>query len=133
MFNKKGNQMKIAVPSRDNRVDNHFGHCQYYTIFTVDGNNKVVKKEILPSPQGCGCKSEIAGTLKTLGVEWMLAGNMGQGAVTKISGAGIRVVRGCSGIVDELVETWLAGLVADSGETCSHHHGDDEGHQCGNH
>ncbi len=125
--------MKIAVPTRDNHVDDHFGHCQYYTVFTVDENNKVVKKEILPSPQGCGCKSEIAGTLKTLGVEWMLAGNMGQGAVNKISGAGIRVVRGCSGNVDELIETWLTGSVTDSGETCSHHHGDDEGHQCGNH
>ena len=28
--------MKIAVPTRDGVVDNHFGHCDHYTIFTVE-------------------------------------------------------------------------------------------------
>lgn len=27
--------MKIAVPTRDGRVDDHFGHCAYYTIFDI--------------------------------------------------------------------------------------------------
>ena len=27
--------MKIAVPTRDGRVDDHFGHCEYYTIFDI--------------------------------------------------------------------------------------------------
>jgi predicted Fe-Mo cluster-binding NifX family protein len=44
--------MKIAVPTRDNVVDNHFGHCAYYTIYTVE-DNKVVGKETMPSPEGC--------------------------------------------------------------------------------
>ena len=25
--------MKIAVPTRDGHIDDHFGHCAYYTIF----------------------------------------------------------------------------------------------------
>ena len=33
--------MKIAVPTSDGRVDDHFGHCAYYTIFDViDGKIK---------------------------------------------------------------------------------------------
>ena len=32
--------MKIAVPSRQNRVDEHFGHCEYFTVFTVNENNR---------------------------------------------------------------------------------------------
>ena len=28
--------MKIAVPTRDERVDDHFGHCDHYTIFTIE-------------------------------------------------------------------------------------------------
>ena len=41
--------MKIAVPTRGGAVDNHFGHCDHYTIFTiVDGDVRM--KEILPSP-----------------------------------------------------------------------------------
>lgn len=51
--------MKIAVPTRDGRVDDHFGHCAYYTIFDIiDG--KVAGMSKLASPEGCGCKSGIA-------------------------------------------------------------------------
>ena len=27
--------MKVAIPTRNNVVDDHFGHCEYYTIFTI--------------------------------------------------------------------------------------------------
>ena len=52
--------MKIAVPTRENVVDDHFGHCAYYTLFTVDDDKNITKIEPHPSPQGCGCKSNIA-------------------------------------------------------------------------
>ena len=29
---------KVAVPTRDGVVDDHFGHCAYYTIFTILAN-----------------------------------------------------------------------------------------------
>lgn len=112
--------MKIAIPTRDGRVDDHFGHCDHYTIYTIE-NNAVTATEILPSPQGCGCKSNIASTLRDMGVEVMLAGNMGEGAKNKLSAAGIRVVRGCSGDVEVLIKTYLMGFVFDSGITCDHH------------
>ena len=28
--------VKIAVPTRDGVVDDHFGHCAYYTIFSIE-------------------------------------------------------------------------------------------------
>ena len=117
--------MKIAIPTRDGRVDDHFGHCDHYTIFTIE-NNAVVATETLPSPQGCGCKSNIASTLHDMGVEVMLAGNMGEGAKNKLSAAGIRVIRGCRGEIDVLIKTYLSGFVFDSGISCDHH-------DCGNH
>jgi len=119
-------KMKIAIPTKNNRVDAHFGHCQYYTVFTVE-EKQVTAKEIIPSPQGCGCKSEIASTLKHIGVEVMLAGNMGNGAINKVTNAGIQVIKGCDGDVDMLVRSWLNGEVADSGTSCDHH---EHGHQC---
>ena len=42
---------------------------------------------------------------------------MGQGAVNKVTAAGIEVVRGCSGDVLQLINSYASGLVADSGET----------------
>lgn len=117
--------MKIAIPTRDGRVDDHFGHCDHYTIYTIE-EGKVVATTTLPSPQGCGCKSGIAGELAAMGVEIMLAGSMGEGAKNKLSAAGIRVVRGCSGSVEALVKSYLTGFVFDSGVGCDHHN-------CSNH
>ena len=112
--------MKIAVPTRDGRVDDHFGHCAYYTIFdVVDG--KVTNISKMASPESYGCKSGIAPVLRQMGVMVMLAGNMGQGAKNVLEAQRIEVIRGCSGDVEKLVAEYLAGNVADNGEGCNHH------------
>ena len=122
---------KIALPTRNGNIDDHFGHCAFYTIITVNDNNEVAKTEIMPSPEGCGCKSNIAYQLQEDGVTLMLAGNMGMGALNKLSSCGIEVVRGCGGPVMDVVEAYLKGELKDSGESCSHH--GDDGHECHNH
>ena len=122
--------MKLAVPTRGNVVDDHFGHCEAYTIFTIDASNKIEKAELLPSPQGCGCKSNIASVLKEMGITVMLAGNMGGGALNVLNRHGIDVYRGCSGDVRKLTESFLEGKIGDSGVGCSHHGHEGEGHQC---
>ena len=48
-INKNEIMMKIAIPTRDNVVDNHFGHCEYYTILTVGQNNQILSSETIPS------------------------------------------------------------------------------------
>ncbi len=113
--------MKIAVPTKENNVDSHFGHCEFYTIYSIK-ENKVVEKEVLESPQGCGCKSNIASVLQQKGVNRMLAGNMGAGALSKLNAFGIEVIRGCDGNVDNIVEKYLNGEIKDSGESCANHH-----------
>lgn len=111
---------KIAVPTREGVVDDHFGHCAYYTIFSVIGTT-IVEQSTMPSPQGCGCKSNIAEQLRADGVEVMLAGNMGDGAKRVLERNNIRIVRGCSGAVVEVVKAYLAGNLNDKGESCDHH------------
>jgi len=114
--------MKIALPTRQNIIDSHFGHCEYYTIFTVDNNTKeIVNEETLASPAGCGCKSNIATTLSEIGVEIMLTGNMGEGAVRVLNNSGIEVLRGCSGDVKTVALNWLEGSLTDSGDSCQEH------------
>lgn len=122
--------LKIALPTKGNIVDSHFGHCEYYTIFTTDDKRQIVGSEILPSPQGCGCKSNIAGVLREKGVSVMLAGNMGAGALNVLNHHGIEVIRGCSGDVCQVAEVYLKGEISDSGVGCNHHHHHDEGHVC---
>jgi predicted Fe-Mo cluster-binding NifX family protein len=113
--------MKIALPSNGNMVDAHFGHCEYFTVFTVSDDRKITAEEQVTPPPGCGCKSDIVHTLAEMGVSLMLAGNMGQGAVNKLEGQGIRVLRGCAGNVRTVTESWLAGSLVDSGISCAEH------------
>ena len=116
--------MKIALPSRNNNIDDHFGHCEYFTVLTVDmDTKKILSSERVQSPEGCGCKSNIASVLADMGVNVMLAGNMGQGAVKVLNNAGIEVLRGCSGDVNSVASKWLEGSLLDSGDSChSHEH-----------
>jgi predicted Fe-Mo cluster-binding NifX family protein len=122
--------MKLAVPTRGNAVDDHFGHCEAYTVFSIDDSKKIVDSEILPSPQGCGCKSNIATVLQQKGVSVMLAGNMGNGALNVLTSHGIDVYRGNTGDVRQLAEAFLQGKIGDSGEGCHHHENDGEEHPC---
>ena len=106
-INKNEIMMKIAIPTKENVVDNHFGHCEYYTILTVAQDNQILSSETIHSPQGCGCKSNIAGELENMGVSVMLAG------------------RGCSGNILDVATDYLNGKLTDSGVGCSsheHHH-----------
>ena len=112
---------QIAVPTRDGKVDDHFGHCAYYTIFSINEDNKIIKTKRLDSPEGCGCKSQIAEQMQQMGITLMLAGNMGQGAFNKLSLHGIEVIRGCKGNIEDVVRNYLDGKILDSAETCSHH------------
>lgn len=115
------------MPARDGRIDDHFGHCEYFEVFTVD-DGRIIDRRRVDSPEGCGCKSGIASTLRQMGVDTMLAGNMGGGAVNVLRSNGIEVVRGCSGETAAAVEAFIAGRIADSGDVCSAHA--DGGHGC---
>ncbi|PJJ08113.1 putative Fe-Mo cluster-binding NifX family protein [Flavobacterium sp. 1] len=110
--------IKLAVPTSGNIVDDHFGHCDAYTLFTINANKKIEQTEMLPSPQGCGCKSNIGAILKEKGVSVMLAGNMGTRALNVLKNHDIEVYCGCSGGVLQLVESFLKGKI---GETVSVH------------
>ena len=113
---------KIAVPiGENNQVDDHFGHCKYFNIYTIHDDNKTIEVQTLPSTEGCGCKSNIAGVLAKEGVQLMLAGGIGGGAINVLNRSNIDVVRGCSGDVESLIKAYINGEIIDSGETCSSH------------
>jgi len=114
--------MKIALPSRNNKIDDHFGHCEFFTVYTIDTEKKtIIESQVVDSPNGCGCKSNIATTLADIGVKVMLAGNMGNGAVNKLNASGIEVIRGCTGDLEKTVQDWLNGSVQDSNISCISH------------
>lgn len=129
--------MKIAVPvTKNQQVDDHFGHCEFYSVFTILDNGEINGVETIPSPQGCGCKSDIASVLAANGVSVMLAGGIGAGAINVLAYHGIEVVRGCSGDAKEVIKLFVQGSIKDSGNSCNMHEihkNGTEHHQCNHH
>jgi predicted Fe-Mo cluster-binding NifX family protein len=120
--------MKIAIPTKEALVDQHFGHCEYFTIIEVDlTTQSIISTSTLDAPQSCGCKSDIAHQLATDQIEYLLAGNMGSGALNKLNHAGIKVIRGCQGSILTVVNAWLQGQLIDNDLGCQSH---DHGHTC---
>ena len=124
--------MKICVPvTKENTIDDHFGHCEFYNVFTISEKGEIVSIQTIESPQGCGCKSNIASVLAENGVTIMLAGGIGGGAINVLNNSGIDVIRGCAGNATNIVNQFITGTIVDSGVSCQqheHHHGNE--HVC---
>lgn len=124
---------KIALPvTKSNQIDDHFGHCEFYGVYTISDKNEIVDVQTIKSEQGCGCQSNIASVLAKNGVTIMLAGGIGGGAINVLNNSGIKVVRGCSGNASEIVKLYVEGKINDSGESCMQHeqHNGEGGHVC---
>jgi len=123
---------KIAIPiTKNNKIADHFGRCKFYEIYTFSDKNEIEDLKLLESDGKCGCKSNIVSVLKKEGVSFMLAGNIGDGAMAKLVTADIGVIRGCSGNSADVILEFLEGKITDSGSSCSHHnHKKKHAHAC---
>ncbi len=112
--------MIIAIPTVGTRVDEHFGHARTFTIFTLDDATKVIETETFFPPSGCGCQSTVGVSMQAKGVSVMLVGNIGQGAINKMAEHGIKVIRGCEGEINDVLDRWNKGEIKDQNILCNH-------------
>jgi predicted Fe-Mo cluster-binding NifX family protein len=110
--------MKISVASDGPMVAEHFGHCEGFTVYTVTEKN-VEKKEFIQNP---GHKPGLLpNLLHDTGVDVVIAGGMGQGAVDIFCGYDIQVITGARGKTDDAVAAYLNGTLVSSGSVCQEH------------
>ena len=127
---KEGRIMKIAVTYENGMVFGHFGHTAEFKIYdVVDG--KVVSSEVVDT-NGSG-HGALAGFLMQRGVDTLICGGIGGGAINALSNAGIKVYGGVSGNVDTAVNDFISGKLEYNPDVhCDHHHEGEE-HKCGHH
>ena len=125
-----GKAMKIAVTCENNEVFRHFGHTPEFAVFTVE-EGKVVSKRIL-SCGGTG-HGALAGLLKEGGVDLLICGGIGGGAQLALAEAGVRLIGGAAGRVDDVVSAFLKGELSVNPDFQCHHHDGDSAHKCGEH
>lgn len=130
--------MKIVVAVANGAVSEHFGHAPEFHFYEIQGSD-IPSPVVKPSP-GHDTVS-IPRWVGSQGVDCVIAGGIGQGAVDALAATGAVVVAGARGPVEDAVRAYLRGDLKPTqtgthgpGEHGHGHHG--EGCQChetGNH
>ncbi|MDD3213559.1 MAG: NifB/NifX family molybdenum-iron cluster-binding protein [Eubacteriales bacterium] len=118
--------MKIAVACMGTQVAQHFGHCENFRIFTSE-NRAIATETNIANP---GHKPGfLPNFLGDLGVEVIIAGGMGGGAVDIFNERNIEVIVGAEGNARDAVTAYLNGELKSTGSVCHEHsHADECGH-----
>ncbi len=119
--------MKIAITSMgaklEDKVDPRFGRCHYFILFDTDTNKFEAMENT--GAQGMGGVGIQSGQIMAdKGVEIVLTGSCGPNAFQTLQAAGIKVVTGVSGTVQEAIDKFKSGeLKAISQANASAHSG----------
>ncbi len=119
--------IKIAVASDNKMITEHFGHCEEFVLFDVN-NGEIIKEEKVANP---GHRPGfLPNFLGDNGVDVIISGGMGGGAIDIFNERSIEVIVGASGNVKDAVKRYLRGELKSTGSICHEHAHADE---CGNH
>ena len=114
--------MKVAVTyeKESGNIFQHFGKTQFFKIYQIE-NETVVSSEVIDN--GGNGHHALPPYLKSLGVETLILGNRGQGAIDAIAAAGLKEIPGITGSADEAVALFAKGeLKPNLNAKCDHHH-----------
>ncbi|NLO10117.1 MAG: dinitrogenase iron-molybdenum cofactor [Clostridiales bacterium] len=115
--------LKIAIASDNCNVAEHFGHCESFMIFNVE-NNKIIGSETIVNP---GHKPGfLPDFLHDIGVNVIISGGMGGGAINIFKEKNIEFIVGISGDAKIAVEEYLYGSLKSTGLVCHEHKHHDE-------
>lgn len=119
--------MKIAVASMGTMVAGHFGHCENFNVYDVENGNITQQSNVANPGHKPGFLPNFLGDL---GVNVIISGGMGGGAIDIFNQRNIEVIVGAAGEAKACVESYLRGELKSTGSVCHEHQHADE---CGEH
>lgn len=112
--------MRVAVPLAQGKLSLHFGHCDEFAIFEIDGDSKEILKRSDQKPPG-HAPGVLPQWLNGVGVNTIIACGMGQRAQQLFEQNGIEVVIGAQkGEPEELVSAYLQDKLKTGDNICDH-------------
>ena len=109
----------VTIDKNTNKVFQHFGESQNFYLYDTEKNEgKIVDN-------GGNSHHELVPYLKTLGVEVVICGGLGNHAVQLMESKGIKVYPGASGDVNDVIQKYKDNkLIANFSaiHQCSHSH-----------
>lgn len=109
---------KIAIPTSNDCLCSHFGHCEKFKIIET-ADNKIVKEEtVTPPPHEPGV---FPAWLAEKGVTHIIAGGIGQRAISLFSQNNIKVLYGVAEKPSkEIISDFMNGKLETGSNACDH-------------
>ena len=133
---KEVDTMRVATTYDNGNIFMHFGRSEQFKIYDIQ-DDKVLNEQVVGTG-GTG-HGALAGLLANGGVDTLICGGIGGGAINALTQAGITVYAGAQGNCDACVEALIAGTLAQTGEATydchghDHEHTHEHGESCGCH
>ena len=104
--------MKIAITSMgeklEDKVDPRFGRCHYFILFDTNTNKfEAIENTSAQGMGGVGIQS--GQIMADKGVETVITGSCGPNAFQTLQAAGIKVITGATGTVQETIDKCKSG------------------------
>ena len=125
---KEVDTMRVATTYDNGNIFMHFGRSEQFKIYDIQ-DDKVLNEQVVGTG-GTG-HGALAGLLANGGVDTLICGGIGGGAINALTQAGITVYAGAQGNCDACVEALIAGTLAQTGEATCDCHGHDHEHTHG--
>lgn len=125
--------MKIVIPSAENKLFGHFGHCEYFTFVEVNPETKeILSIEKKVPEEGISCQS--ANWIATQGANVVLAGGMGGRPMAIFAQNGVKIVAGCPELeIETVVNQYMNNTLSVGENACGGEHHHCYGHNHGEH
>lgn len=115
--------MIVAVASENEMITEHFGYCKNFNIFEIK-DEQITLLESIPNPgHKPGFLPEF---LSQKGVNVIISGGMGGGAVDIFNEKKIEVITGAHGNASDAVKAYIEGKLKSTGSVCHEHQHHDE-------
>lgn len=118
--------MKIAMPYKEGKINEHFGSSQEFVVIEAESGKitgkKMVTNESLHNHGG------LAKLLKAEGVEVVITGGIGRPMAEALQSVGFNVITGASGEVEKVAGDFLSGQLVSRPVMCNCGGNHDHGH-----
>ena len=125
--------MKIVIPSADEKLCGHFGHCEYFTFVEINPETKeIISIEKKVPEEGISCQS--ASWIATQGANIILEGGIGGRPMAIFAQNGVKVIAGCPELeIETVVNQFLNDSLTTGENSCGGEHHHCHGHNHGEH
>jgi len=113
-------EIKIAIPTVNGILCSHFGHCDKFTVVTIDDDDNSIlsQEELTPPPHEPGVLPK---WLHEQGAKMIIAGGMGMRAQQLFQQNDISVIVGApSDSAENLVKSHFEGTLQSGDNLCDH-------------